>query len=239
MEFVTAIWEKLIAVQAKPELWMLITAWAIALVLTATPLWQVARNAVTVVHEGGHALMALLWGRRVAGIKLHSDTSGVTISSGNPWGLGVIFTTAAGYTAPAALGLFLAYLSSEGRSFLALVILGISMVLIFLSIRNLWGIVVTVPLTVGLYYLLQLNDSVQTFALIAVAAFLTVASTRPIIELQRGRRRGEAQDSDADQLQKLTLVIPGILWVGFFLAFSLAANVLTVWLMTRDLIAGV
>jgi hypothetical protein len=239
MELVNGVWEKLIAVQAKPETWMLVTAWVIAFLLTATPLWQVARNAITVVHEGGHALMAVLWGRRIAGIKLHSDTSGVTISSGKPYGLGVIFTTAAGYTAPAALGLFLAYLSSEGRSFLALVILGVSMVLIFLSIRNLWGIIVTVPLTVGLYYILQLNDSVQTFALIAVAAFLTVASTRPIIELQRARNKGEAEDSDADQLQKLTFLIPGILWVGFFLAFSLAANVLTVWLMTKDLVPPV
>jgi hypothetical protein len=236
MEFVNGVWEKLLTVQAKPELWMLVLAWVIALLLTATPLWSAARNAITVVHEGGHALMAVLWGRRIAGIKLNADTSGVTISSGKPWGLGVIFTAAAGYTAPAALGLFLAYLSSEGRSFLALVILGVSMVLIFLSIRNLWGIVVTVPLTVGLYYVLQLNDSVQTFALVAVAAFLTVASTRPIIELQRARHKGEADESDADQLQKLTLVIPGLLWVGFFLAFSVAANVLTVWLMTKDLI---
>lgn len=239
MEFFLDLWDQLIAVQAKPELWMLIAAWAIALALTATPLWAAARNVITVVHEGGHALMAIVWGRRVSGIKLHSDTSGVMISSGKPWGLGVIFTTAAGYTAPAALGLFLAYLSSEGRSFLALVLLSLSLVLVFLSIRNLWGIVVTVPLTVGFYFLLQLNESAQTFAVVAVAAFLTVASTRPIIELQKARRAGQGEDSDADQLQRLTLVIPGLLWVGFFLAFSLAANALTIWLMTRDLFAGV
>lgn len=238
MEQIPELWAKLIEVQVKPELWMILAAWTIALALTFTPIWRMARNIITVVHEGGHALMAVVWGRRIAGIKLHSDTSGVTISSGKPWGLGVILTTIAGYTAPATLGLFLAYLSSEGRSFLALVLLGISMLLIFLSIRNLWGFIVTVPLTIGFYYLLQVNESVQTFALVTVAAFLTVASTRPIIELQRARHRGQAEESDADQLQKLTLVIPGILWVAFFMLFSLAANIATIWLLSRDLLVG-
>lgn len=230
MDILTDIWNKLVNAQAKPELWMILAAWAVAFLLTATPAWRIARNAITVVHEGGHALVAIVWGRRIAGIKLNADTSGVTISSGKAWGLGVIFTTAAGYTAPAILGLFLAWLASEGRIFLALAILALSVVLIFISIRNLWGFIVTVPLTVGLYYLLQLNVTVQTFALVAVAAFLTVASTRPIIELQRARRSGEGEDSDADQLQKLTLIIPGIVWVIIFMACSLVANGLTVGL---------
>lgn len=230
MDAYHAIWDKLVTAQTKPELWMVIIAWGIAALLTATPVWHITRNIITVVHEGGHALVAIIWGRRIAGIKLNSDTSGVTISSGKAWGLGVIFTTAAGYTAPATLGLFLAYLSSEGRSFLALVILGISALLIFLSIRNLWGFIITIPLTASLYYLLQLNESIQTFALIIVAAFLTIASARPIVELQRARLSGEGKDSDADQLQRLTLIIPGIVWVVFFMLFSLTANGLTVWL---------
>lgn len=239
MDILLNIWDKLVEVQSKPEMWMLITAWVLAFVLTATPLWRVARNAITVVHEGGHALMAIIWGRRISGIKLNADTSGVTVSSGSSWGLGMIFTTAAGYTAPAALGLFLSWLASEGRTFLALVILAVSVALVFLGVRNLWGFIVTIPLAVGLYYLLQLNESAQTFTLVAVAAFLTVASTRPIIELQRARSAGSAEDSDADQLQKLTLIIPGILWVAFFLVFSLAANALSIWLLMSETLSVV
>ena len=39
-------------------------------------------DAVTIAHEGGHAVAALLTGRRLRGIRLHSDTSGLTLSAG-------------------------------------------------------------------------------------------------------------------------------------------------------------
>ena len=37
--------------------------------------WRLSRNAITIAHEGGHGLIALLTGRRLDGIRLHSDTS--------------------------------------------------------------------------------------------------------------------------------------------------------------------
>ena len=42
--------------------------------------WRVARGVVTIAHEGGHALVAVLAGRGLVGIRLHADTSGVTTS---------------------------------------------------------------------------------------------------------------------------------------------------------------
>lgn len=39
------------------------------------------------------------------GIRLHSDTSGVTVSRGKRTGPGMVLTTLAGYPAPAVLGL--------------------------------------------------------------------------------------------------------------------------------------
>ena len=41
-------------------------------------------------------------GRRLDGIRLHSDTSGLTVSRGKPTGIGMVLTAAAGYTAPSA-----------------------------------------------------------------------------------------------------------------------------------------
>lgn len=236
MEILQNFWERLIAVGATPELWAILIGAAVALVLTYTGLWRIARHGITVVHEGGHALMAVLWGRRISGIKLHSNTSGVTISRGKPRGLGVIFTTLAGYPAPALLGLGIAALVASGRSYLGLVLLAVALVLVFLSIRNLWGVIVTAPLGVGFYYLFQGVEEVQVAVLTAVALFLTIASTRPIIELQQSRAAGEADDSDADQLQKLTLLIPGLIWVGVFLLISIAANLLALWLLVMPLI---
>ncbi len=231
-----SFWEQLISVQGKPEPWMLFVAWGISIGLVFSPLWKVTRNAVTVVHEGGHALTAILWGRRISGIKLHSDTSGVTISSGKPWGLGVIFTTAAGYTAPAFLGLGMQFLASEGRALLGITILGLMLVGIFLSIRNIWGWLVVTPLLVAFYFAFQFAPELQIFLLLFIATFLTVASLKPIIELQMHRRAGEGEGSDADQLAKLTFVIPGLVWVAYFFVISLAANGLAIWLQIQGLV---
>lgn len=235
-EWLTNLWTQMITVQERPLPWMLFMAWAISIALVFTPLWNISRNAITVVHEGGHALMALLWGRRISGIKLHSDTSGVTISRGKPHGLGVIFVTASGYTAPAILGLGIQWLSSEGRTVLGLAILAFMLLGIFLSIRNFWGLVVVVPLLFGFYFAFTFAPALQSFILLFIATFLTVASLKPIIELQRHRAAGDGKDSDADQLARLTLVIPGIAWVAFFFLVSAAANMLAIWLQVEPLL---
>ena len=67
-----------------------------AVLVVLPPLWSVTRHVVTLVHEAGHAIVALLTGRRLNGIRLHSDTSGLTVSSGKPRGPGMIATAAAG-----------------------------------------------------------------------------------------------------------------------------------------------
>lgn len=224
------IWGQLSGVQQTPVLWMLVLAWSVAIVAVFTPAWKVTRNLITVVHEGGHAITAILWGRRITGIKLHSNTSGVTVSSGKPYGLGMIFTAMAGYIAPAVLGLGIQYLVSVGRIFLGIVILAILLLGIFLSIRNFWGLVVVVPLLAGFYFLFQVSSTLQTTILLIMATFLIVASLKPIIELQVLRMRGEAEDSDADQLAKLTLIIPGSLWVFLFFLIALAGNIAAIWL---------
>lgn len=231
--FFQDLWSSLFTASAAPAAWMIYSSWIIAILLVFTPLWKVTRHFITVVHEGGHAFIAILWGRRVSGIKLHTNTSGVTISSGKPYGLGVIFTTIAGYTAPAILGLALQWLSFKNLNYLAVVILAIALLCIFLSIRNLWGLIVVLPLLAGSYFLLRYVPEWQGFIILLIATFLTVASLKPIIELQISRRNGLAKDSDADQLFKLTF-LPGIFWVAFFFLVSISANVVSIWLQLEQ-----
>ena len=233
-EWLSTLWAGMTSPQEAPQLWMILVAWPVAILAVYTPFWSISRNVVTVVHEGGHALTGLIWGRRIRGIRLHSDTSGVTISAGKPHGLGMIFTTAAGYTAPALLGLGLQWLSSAGFVILGLVLLSVAALFILLSIRNFFGLLVMIPVLAGFYFLSRLSVDLQTFSLLALATFLTVASLRPIIELQRLRWRGEAEATDADQLFRLTL-IPAIAWVGYFLLVSLGSNLLTVWFQLQPI----
>lgn len=236
IEWLSSLWSQVVTEQGHPLPWMLLLSWGISLTLVFTPLWKVTRNAITVVHEGGHALMAILWGRRISGIKLHSDTSGVTISRGNPRGLGAIFTAASGYTAPALLGLAMQYLSSSAHSTLGLALLALALLGIFIVIRNLWGIIVVVPLLVAFYFVLQFEPLAQVFMLLFIATFLTVASLKPIMELQKARSEGTESTTDADILAQLTFVIPGFLWVVFFFVVSLAANLAAVYLQVAPLL---
>ena len=89
-----------------PELVVPLAAAAVALLVVGQRgLWRISRTAVTIAHEGGHAFVAVLTGRRLSGIRLHSDTSGLTVSVGRPTGPGMVLTGFAGYVAPSLLGL--------------------------------------------------------------------------------------------------------------------------------------
>jgi hypothetical protein len=62
------------------------------------------------------------------------------------------------------------------------------------------------------------------FAYLAVW-FLLFGGVRPVLELARGRRRGWARGSDADQLARMTGVAPGA-WIASFALVALGALVL-------------
>lgn len=96
-----SLWDEVFGSQPDPDLWVVIATLVAALaVVVPHVLWRIARNAITIAHEGGHGLVALLTGRTLTGIRLHSDTSGLTVSRGKPHGIGMILTAASGYTAP-------------------------------------------------------------------------------------------------------------------------------------------
>ncbi len=66
---ITDMWNRLTESQPDPPLWLvgLVGLIALASVLHG-PTWRIARNTVTIAHEGGHALIALLTGRKLDGI---------------------------------------------------------------------------------------------------------------------------------------------------------------------------
>src|SRR6476646_7881583 len=104
------------AVQPAPASWVVAATAVVAVVLVLAPgAWPLSRHVVTIAHEGGHGLVAACTGRRLQGIRLHSDTSGLTVSRGRPTGLGMVLTAAAGYTAPPLLGLAGAALLAAGH----------------------------------------------------------------------------------------------------------------------------
>ncbi|MFJ5633130.1 M50 family metallopeptidase [Streptomyces goshikiensis] len=218
------LWDRLTGIQPPPELWLVIVTGLVALAAVGPrPLWRLSRNAVTIAHEGGHGLLALLTGRSLDGIRLHSDTSGVTVSRGKPTGLGMILTAAAGYTAPSLLGLGGAALLSAHRITLLLWAATALLVAMLVMIRNAYG-ALTVVLTGAAFVLVSWLTSAEVQAAFAyvVVWFLLLGGVRPVFELQAKRRHGGAPDSDADQLGRLTHVHP-VVWLFLFHAVALCS----------------
>jgi hypothetical protein len=210
--------------QPPPELEVALGAALVAVVLVATPrTWRVTRHLVTIAHEGAHGLVALLTGRRLAGIRLHSDTSGLTVSRGRPTGPGMVLTSAAGYVGPGLLGLGAAYLLQSGRAVGMLWLALLLLTGLLLQIRNFYGLY-AVLVVAGLLFALSWWASPDAQVVVALVGtwFVLLAAPRAVLELHAERRGGRARTSDADVLARLTR-IPGIVWVGFFLVVNLVA----------------
>ncbi|MBH5336905.1 M50 family metallopeptidase [Streptomyces pactum] len=227
------LWDRVVGSQPEPSPWLVAVTGVLALSLVVhRPAWLLARNAITIAHEGGHGLVALLSGRRLDGIRLHSDTSGLTVSRGRPTGIGMILTAAAGYTAPSLLGLGGAWLLAEDH-ITALLWGATGLLLVMLvMIRNAYG-VLTVVVTGAAFLLVSwlTGPEVQAAFAYGVVWFLLLGGVRPPFELQRkrrsyGRRRASAAaggtDSDPDQLARLTGV-PATVWLLFFHVVTLSS----------------
>ncbi|MFF3514271.1 M50 family metallopeptidase [Streptomyces sp. NPDC002573] len=218
------LWDRIFGSQPDPDLWVVIATLVAALAVVAPRgAWRIARNAITIAHEGGHGLIALLTGRTLTGIRLHSDTSGLTVSRGKPYGIGMILTAAAGYTAPPLLGLGGAALLAAGHITLLLWLATALLLIMLVMIRNAYG-VLTVVLTGGTFLLVSWLAGPQVQAAFAYAGvwFLLLGGVRPAFELQAKRSRGGAGDSDADQLSRLTHV-PAAMWLFLFHVVSLCS----------------
>jgi hypothetical protein len=224
-------WESLTTRVDPPSSLVLVTG-ALALALVAVDgVWRWSRSVVTIVHEAGHAVAAVLTGRRLTGIRLHSDTSGLTLSVGKPRGAGMVLTMAAGYLAPSLVGLAGVVLLAFDQ--VTLMLWGAAGVLLMMltMIRNAYGALLLVAAG-GVVVALSLyaDADVQAAFGYGTAWFLLLGAVRPVGELQRQRRNGGPLTTDADQLARLTR-IPGTVWVGIFGLATLGALVAGGWLL--------
>lgn len=211
MELLAELWQRAITVQPAPQPWIVaaLGLGALAAVLFA---WPLTRMLVTIIHEAGHAIVAVLAGRRLTGIRLHSDTSGLTVSRGRASGFGMVATLSAGYPAPALVGLGAAYLLASGYSVGLLWAWVMLLAVMLLFMRNLYGLltVLTVGGAVGAasWYLEPVYQSWLAYLLTWI---LLLAAIRPVVELARSR----GTSSDSAQLARLTR-LPAICWTALF-----------------------
>jgi hypothetical protein len=221
MEFITELWRRALGTQPPPTpgTTAIIGAVGLAAVLLA---WPLVRLLVTVCHEAGHAVIATLVGRKLRGIRVHSDTSGLTVSRGRPTGPGMVATLFAGYPTASVVGLGAAWLAGAGHAAGLLWLLVVLLALMLLKIRNVYGTLVVVGFgaAVGLASWFA-PPVVLGWIAIGLAWLFLLAGPRPVVELLFRHAPG----SDAAQLAGLTHV-PKFVWNLVWLVLTVGALLL-------------
>ena len=226
MSVLARLWDRVSGSQPLPPAWVIGLTGLLALcVVLNSQTWRVTGKVITIAHEGGHALVSVLSGRRLDGIRLHSDSSGVTYSRGRRTGPGLVLTAAAGYVMPSLLGAGAALLLAErhltAMLWLALVLLAAT----FLAIRNVFGALAVLVTAGGVFAVSYYAPAtVQAGFAYLAAWFLLFGGLRPVVELARGRHQLWARGSDAAQLARLTGA-PASLWITLFMLVAVAALV--------------
>jgi len=181
-------------------------------------LWLVTRHITVMAHEGAHATVASVVGRKIDGIEFNLNATGATYHSGNSGAVSLFAVTFAGYLGPSLFGIGAAELIRVGHIVAVLWIGLAGLVAIMLTLRKSFGIL-TVILAILLLFLVAgfAVVGVQVLTAYFITWFLLVSSIR-IITI-RGEDAG-----DAGKLRDMTKIPPGF-WSRVWLLGSIAALV--------------
>jgi hypothetical protein len=198
----------------------------------AVPLWRFTTHAITIAHEGGHALFGVLFGRAVKHIKVTTGGGGETGFKGGGW-LGITISFLAGYLGPSIFGLAGAWMLVNGISPRSVLLMTLAlMVTLFLMVRNFFGFI-AVPITIAVIWAVAMRATEQAqlvFAYIWVW-FLLIGGVRQIPQLYRAWARGG--EADTGVLSKQT-GFSSAFFVALFWLGSMSALVLGGVMLLRD-----
>jgi hypothetical protein len=192
-----------------PETVVILIGIGVTLVGLLPWLWQVAEDLDVIAHEGAHAMVASLFGRKIWSVTLEPDGTGATTHTGVsdllPWTL----IAAAGYFGPTASGLLAAKLISAGHVVAVLWLALLLLALLLTAVDNAFGFI-SVLGTGTLLFLVAWRTSL---GIQAVAAY-TLTWTLLIAGLRKVIKRGLGA-ADAWALAENTHV-PRFIWVGLW-----------------------
>lgn len=187
--------------------------------------WNVVGYPVTIVHEIGHAVAAVVVGYRLRGITVNGDMSGATNFSGRG-AFRVMWTTWWGYPAPAVVGAGLMWAVVEGWARVALAVLVVGLALTFLFSRS-WHTVLVVLATGALLGAVAWYGEplVQNIVVFAFAWLMIVGSVRGLWVVTRSHvTRSGVTRSDAYLMSRQARFLPAVFWLlTFAVAIGAAA----------------
>ncbi|HEX5965140.1 MAG TPA: M50 family metallopeptidase [Pyrinomonadaceae bacterium] len=239
---------------ARPQAMTLLVATAISLLLWFIPfawiLYYPFELFVTFIHEGGHALAAVLTGGSVDYMWVATDTQGLTVSRGSGGAISRMLVSSAGYLGAMAYGALLLVLIRKAVA--ARIVLLVSGIYIFLItmvfgfIKPLWsfdglsGIPFTLVAGIAISAALIL---IARFASARVAAFFmsflavqcvlnALFNLKDLLSLS-APFQSQLVHTDAGSMASIT-GIPAIFWAAFWIVLALGI----LWFVMRLYVAG-
>ena len=178
-------------------------------------LWSVSEHPDAIAHEGAHATVGAVFGRRVTGVWLYRDGSGNTRLD-PPTGAGYILAGIAGYLGPSGFGLGAAELIRFQHSVAVLWFALVLLLILLVPLRWCFGVVSITGTGLLLFVIARYASlGVQVAAAYGLAWLLLLSGVGTVI-----RHGTDAQDARA--LKTLTKLPRGF-WSGLWLAGSLFA----------------
>lgn len=200
---------------------VMLGAAALALLFSVTI--QQVTHAVTMAHEGGHALIGTLVGGRLKNVTLGENGSGATDIPVPSW-LGHILTALAGYLGPSGFGLVGVGLLKSGNPAEVLWVTIVLLTVLLWFFGNL-ALVVKVVALGGFLILVEHygNPGLQMIVVLTWVWWLLIGAVVDAVNLVGITVSGDS-GSDAHHLFQSTW-IPGPIWALLFVAGTLAALV--------------
>lgn len=195
-----------------------------------------ADNGVTVAHEAGHAVTALLFGSGLKSIQIDTRAQGVTAMKTPTFWPARVIVFMAGYASPPLVGLAVLWAILRGHIQVAFLV---GLVLLLLSVpfwKGWWtllcGVLHVAVFTAGLVTSAEWSRALAG----GVAAVGLLGGLDMLVEDVRGDwKRGDS--SDFGQVAK-ALFLPMVVSKAMFLAVALATEGVALWLLLGDRAAG-
>lgn len=175
----------------------------------------------TLIHEMGHALVALITGGRVEKIELFANTEGTAWTRNHR--LGRLFISAAGYPFASGIAwLFLYLIYNENYAVILIILASVLVISFLLWIRNIYGFLWVVTFGAFFAVMFWLDDLtlIENVLLVVTAVVfvesITTAFTIMVMSFRTPKRAG-----DATNLERTTFIVPAQIWGTLFFVQSL------------------
>ncbi|MDD5570160.1 MAG: M50 family metallopeptidase [Bacteroidales bacterium] len=178
------------------------------------------RVANTLIHESGHAIVALLTSGSIESIELFSNTEGAAVTrSNNKFGQFLVSVAGYPFSSASAFGLFF-LIKYQQYNILLFCLASLALINIVLWIRNWYGTLwlLTFAAMLVAVYLLKNEFVTYCFSVVLSGIILTDSfySTLELLYLSIYKSNNAG---DATNLKKMTYV-PAFFWASFFVAQS-------------------